>query len=272
MKPFLVTAVLVALATTGCSGAASDAHLASAADEMHTDRPTPAEVVHDPDSLLMGALVEPDGDGYRVSSAWSLGNRRVVATSDDGFETVTYERWRPRSLVRSAPRTPQIVGLEGLLTEEVHSLAPGVRAVVAGGDGATLFPFAKVARSTDGGGTWRTYDVSGVDRVTAYTSGQVVLPDGRMLVLLNQWSDDRNGHPSDRPHGPYVSAGDDWSHYAPTNPTFRPALSPTARGWPPTESIQASPGHGGVIWMTTHDGRVYASTDAARTFREIPVR
>ncbi|WP_101524310.1 hypothetical protein [Nocardioides houyundeii] len=65
--------------------------------------------------------------------------------------------------------------LAGLLQQRIPSLAPGVRAVVGGGDGATLFPFMAVARSVDDGRTWRRTDVRRFEGQMGYASGEVVL-------------------------------------------------------------------------------------------------
>jgi hypothetical protein len=153
-----------------------------------------------------------------------------------------------------------------------------VTAKVGGGDGATLFPFEATARSHDGGQTWTTYDVAAVDGERAYTSGQVVLSDGRLLVLLTSWSDDRRSRPGPRHHGLWVSDGDDWSRFTPYDEaSFLPPPGPPPAGGRLAElswqaSLGADPQRGGVIWLQGWDDRLYVSSDAARTFRAIPAR
>ena len=163
-------------------------------------------------------------------------------------------------------------GLTGLLPWTADSLDPDVVGVAGGGDGATLFPFARIARSTDGGSTFAAVDVPATQGARAFGSGFVVLADGRLLALLDHWSDDRDGRPSDRWHGLYASTGGDWSAYAPVRPDFTPAPSPAPRGFSPLVSLEADPARGGVVWTRTWEGRLYVSTDGARTFKEAATR
>jgi hypothetical protein len=167
-------------------------------------------------------------------------------------------------------------GLAGLLVNTVQSLDDGLQARVGGHDGATLFPFEKVARSTDDGVTWTTYDVPKIGGERAYVSGGVVLRDGRHLALLGSWSGDRRHHPGVQHHGLWVSDGDDWSSYVPVEPVFEPALTPAPgrvlTEWSSLDSLQVSPTGGGVIWATSWDDRLYTSVDGARTFTEIAAR
>jgi hypothetical protein len=283
VKTAAVLALLLLL--TACSEAGGDAPTATQGTESasptatptHPADPTPEEIVGDSHARLVSVKVRRTPAGLHVAAWWRVDNGdatgaggAIVESSDD-FATSRARTWT-EAWYDERRQPLDVPGLEGLMQQPTTSFARGVRAVSGGSDGATLFPFEAMARSTDGGVTWRTYDVARVDDARAYSSGEVVLPDGRVLALLDHWSDDRNGHPSDRPHGLYASSGDDWSHYSPYPATFRPALKPAPRGWPPVQSLQASAGRGGVVWMTTYDGLVYASTDGARTFREIRVR
>lgn len=267
----IAAALVLLIMLSACADAEGEAPTSTHATGAAS--PTPEEVVVDPDAQLVSVKVRRTPAGLHVAAWWRVGNddNGTITESDDGFATSRVRPWTEAWY--TATRQPlDIPGLEGLMQQQTTSFAPDVRAVSGGSDGATLFPFEAMARSTDGGATWTTYDVPKVDGARAYSSGEVVLTDGRVLALLDQWSDDRKGRPSDRPHGLYVSAGDDWSHYVPFPATFLPALTPAPRGWPPVQSLQASAEDGGVIWMRSYDGLVYASTDGARTFREIRVR
>ena len=82
--------------------------------------------------------------------------------------------------------------------------------MLQGADGATLFPFVAVHRGTRDGASWEGIPQSRDPR--AYAGPGVVLPDGRLLVDLVGWSDDRAGRPA-HPRGPYVSDGDDWTTF-----------------------------------------------------------
>ena len=160
---------------------------------------------------------------------------------------------------------------ESLMWGPVVSLAVGVQAVVGGGDGATLFPFEQVARLSSAGDVV-SYDVEQPEGVMGYSSGDVVLTDGRVLTLLADWSDDR-GRPSSRHHGLWVSAGDDWASYTPVEPVFSPPLTaPPRAGDAALRVLSASVDPDPVIWIQTWDDKVYVSTDDAATFRELPIR
>jgi hypothetical protein len=159
-----------------------------------------------------------------------------------------------------------------LLASPVTALRTGTLAVQWGGDGATLFPFERVSRSTDSGGTWSTVDVVRPDGVMPYSSGSVVLSDGRLISLLDNWSDDRRGKPSDRVHGIYASNGSDWSTYRPLASVFRPALHDEPKHWSAIDSLRASADPDPVIWVTTWDKLLYVSTDDGQSFRQIRAR
>jgi hypothetical protein len=199
--------------------------------------------------------------------------------SEDGFRTTTEEQWSQQryqelfpELVDRKPDPPSA----GLLATEAVSLASGLseglRAFVLGGDGATLFPFERTMRSTDGGDTWTASDVPMTHGQRAYVTGQVVLSDRRLLVLLANWSGDRGGRPSALHHGLWISDGQNWGHFAPWKPRFTPGLEPTERGWSPLQSLGASTSDtGGVIWVLTAN-KLYVSVDEAQTFGAIPAR
>ena len=292
--PAVLLPLLVALLASGCSTGPRTGPVVSTATSATagahpqasstTVRRTPAEVVTDPDSRLLAVAVTRRSRGFRVVTGWACVERhcrrdRAIAVSQDGFRNVRQVRWTGRNEERLLQRRLLLPGfptrdtaMKGLMAQQLHSLAQGVIAVVGGGDGATLFPFERTGRSTDGGRTFTTVEVSSPASAQPYSSGGVVLPDGRLLVLLDHWSDDGAGQPSDRWHGLYLSAGDDWSSYAPQSAEFAPPLTPAPRGFSPLVALTGSPAHGGVVWVQTWDDRVYVSTDGAASFRRIRIR
>jgi hypothetical protein len=207
--------------------------------------------------------------GGRTFGAIVTGTGRMTSAS---YAPASYRAWTEGE----PPAAPSPVpGMGDLLPEDVVTLSDRTRAQVSGHDGATLLPFERVARSVDGG-PWERFDVPRTRGRMGYTAGQVVLPDGRLLVLLDAWSDDRPGRPSPVWHGLWVSDGADWAAYRPWRPSFRPALPASGRRpWGPLDSLGAAIGarqtSGPVVWVTAGN-RLYVSTDGARTFREVPAR
>jgi hypothetical protein len=233
--------------------------------------------------VLVGARVQPQAGGFRVVSWWRLrldisSTRQAIATSDDGFATATYERWSQKGFYGAtpAPELPEPPAPDDLLAWPLPSLvespSEGTMAYALGGDGATLFPFEQTARSTDGGESWTTWDVPTVAGQRGYLNGGVVLDDGRLLVLLGNWSGDRPQRPSSIHHGLWVSDGDDWGRFTPWEPTYSPPLDPTADGWHPRSSLEATWWKRDVIWSVTSFGQPYVSTDDGQTFTAIPAR
>lgn len=283
MRTTVVALLLVAL--LGCSTAESTLPApASVSAGPTVDRRSPEEVAQDPGARLVTARIVRTASGLRVAAWWEYdekGSRRerAIAVREPGT-VPTYESWSRRRWSELAPITPQPTAvpgsLEGLMVNEIVSLQPQVSALVGGGDGATLFPFQKVARSSDDGATWTTYDVPEIGGERAFTSGEVVLPDRRLLVLLGSWSGDRRNHPGQQHHGLWMSTGHDWSTYRPVQPVFKPTLRPPPGGWlaawSSLDSLWASSTDGGVIWAQTWDNRLYASIDGARSFAEVPAR
>lgn len=245
-------------------------------------RPTLKQIVHDPRSMLNTVAVRAGLTGYTVTAWWTLvrGNKvyGAIVTSDDQFQSASYERGSSATWAKHQPLTkkmppPSLDAFNGLLASPVESLAPGTRAFVAGGDGATLLPFQAVARSTDGG-AWEAYVIPKTQGDQAYDDGDLVLPDGRLLVLLDWWSSDR-GWTKPRPedHGLWISDRDSWATYTPYHPMFSPGLTPSDL----ITGIDAEPGAGrqashGLVLATTRDNRLYVSTDGAQTFHEIKAR
>lgn len=239
-------------------------------------------LVHDASAALQAVDVRRGPEGYAVSAWWTL-NRKghlqgAIATSDDGFASAHYEPgsragWaRHNPPVTTAP-PPALAAFRGLVTSPVASLDPRTRAFVGGGDGATLLPFDVVARSTHGG-RWRAYVVPRTHGDRAYDDGDLVLPDGRLLVLLDAWSSDRGpARPGPEHHGLWTSAGDDWASYAPYRPVFSPVLGAAdavagVEGRPAAGSEAPS----GLVVATTRANLLYVSTDGARSFRRIRAR
>ena len=244
-------------------------------------RPSLPQVVAAPHATLSAVMVRPGPDGYTVRAWWLLAWRHrtlgAIVTSEDGMRTASYVAGSYRAWTKGQPALPKpspVAGMGDLMATDVFSLRDGIRAQQGGGDGATLDPFQRVMRSVDGG-PWQRFDVPRTDGQQAYTGGQVVLPDGRLLVLLDAWSGDRRGRVNPVWHGLWTSAGDDWSSYRPWKPTFSPALPAADRPFGSLQALGASldpdQTRDGIVWMSTRN-RVYVSTDQARSFLEIPAR
>ena len=204
---------------------------------------------------------------YASCAATAEGAQLCLGGPADGVMTVRWTRdggasWQAHDFMERP----------NLIAAPITALRTGTLAVQWGGDGATLFPFERVSRSTDSGRTWSTVDVVRPDGVMPYTSGSVVLSDGRLVSLLDSWSDDGRGKPSDRPHGLYASNGSDWSSYRPMRSVFRPALHEAPKRQSPIDSLQASADPDPVIWVTTWDKLLYVSTDDGQSFRQVRAR
>lgn len=267
----LVPVLVIGLLLSGCS--ADDAPDPDPAPiSVAPMPPTPHQIVQDPDAVLMEIRVA-GRDNRSVTSAWQLGRRRAIVHTEDAFETARYLRWTQHRAEKWLPSgrrfgRPHLVGLDGLLTWAAPEIGHLGVAVLGGGDGATLFPFEKVSRFD--GRRWTAYDVPKVRGQRAYTGGGVVLPDGRLLVLLDHWSGDRRGRPSATWHGLWASEGDDWTSYRPWRPPFSPRPVQPRFG-SAVASLAGSSGRDGVMWVTTWDGHAYVSEDGT-AFREIRSR
>jgi hypothetical protein len=276
-----VTLLASALATGCAEPVAPDATPTSAIPT--TTRVTPEQVVADPRSRLVGARVSRTPHGYAVKAWWRLidghHSRDAIARSDDGFAEATYQRWSDRAFYGDRPprRDPEPPAEPGRLAWPLTSLVVGVSegtlGSALGGDGATLFPFEAMARSTDHGESWTTYDVPQVEGERGYLSGGVVLDDGRVLALLDRWSGDRARRPSAVHHGFWVSDRDDWSDFAPLHPVFTPAVDAPDGQHPPFSSLEAGTTGGlTVVWTVVEGSRLFVSVDEGATFTEIPAR
>lgn len=232
--------------------------------------PSLQDVVTDPDAQLIAASAVLRHGRVLVTAAWRTGSRRAIVRSDDRFATVTYRRWT-MAHARAAfdvPVDPEPGVLPGLLARSVATVGGTGEAMVGGGDGATLLPFEAAARLE--GTRWLRYDVPRVSGELAYVEGAVVLPDGRLLALLDHWSGDRGRHLSTPHHGLWVSDGGDWGSYAPYRPRFVPARSAIGKSAFPMADLGGTSGPSGVVFVRSGDS-FYVSRDG-RVFRQAPTR
>ena len=211
-------------------------------------------------------LVEVQGDGTgRLEGIvrTGAGPASVFVWSDDGGET-----WSEHDLP----------GEETSMFGLTPSGDPGTAAVIGGADGATLFPFIDVSRLDRASGTWQQ-TLQPRDPL-AYIGPQAVLPDGRLLVNVQAWSDATFKKPGARPTGVYTSDGADWSTMVRLEPGDESGLAPGER-----EQVLA--GQPGVVGMTVVPGdvtvyvaagggggssAVYAVTDSGRRWERVAVR
>ncbi len=114
---------------------------------------------------------------------------------------------------RTWHRMPLPPGDRHLMVGMIPTVDDSVHALQLGGDGATLFPWDTVLKSTDGR-TWTPYDgPDDPDDPKGYGNPVAVLPDGRLVLNIDGWSDWRKNHPPAHPLGLY--AGADWAHLKP---------------------------------------------------------
>ena len=273
----LALTTILPFGLVACSGnepaPAAGRPAASASDHASPGRGAAAEdVLRDPHARLLQVTVVLRHGRTLVTAAWQAGSRRVIVSSDDRFATVTYRRWtttRARAVFggRVDPE-PGVLG--GLVTQPVATVGSTGEAMVGGGDGATLLPFEAAARRD--GTRWRRYAVPRVAGELAYVDGAVVLPDGRLLALLDHWSGDRGPRASAPHHGLWISHGDDWGSYSPYRPRFVPGLrAARPRGASSLVELGGTSGRSGVVWVRTSREQLYVSRDG-RTFEEEPTR
>jgi hypothetical protein len=143
--------------------------------------------------------------------------------------------------------------------------------VIEGADGATLFPFVAVHRARSAGGAaFERVPLPGDPR--AYLSGEAVLPDGRLLVAIEAWSDTAPGPEFVTPPGLYVSAGEDWSTYEEVE-VGAPyaALDDFQPSWLGTVVTADSV----IVFLKAPPGdqnAAYSSSDGGLTWRAVPGR
>lgn len=255
--------------TTGPAGATSSVSAAPPATDEAEGR----------DRVLARLAVTRRGDrlSFRALWTWGPGRRHQELVLGDGARRDRVPAPAGRDLRAAFPAPPVPGPLEAsrvfarLLPLEVPSLRRGTRVVIGGGDGATLLPFQRLAVSED----WDDWSITPLplfDGERAYVSGAVTLRDGRLVALLDHFSDDRPGQPGDRHHGLWASERGDLLRYTPYRPRFVPPLRRPPDGWGALVSLDAARTPDPVVWATTWDHRLYVSTGAMRTFREVDAR
>ena len=217
----------------------------------------PLWTIFDGEHLTAAPLPEgaPDTNGITVLSDGSLVG--VEYADDPAFV-------RSTDLGKTWTRTPIDAGANALFT--VSDGGDGRAVVVEGSDGATLFPFVAVHRQEVAGGPFTTFTPESDPR--AFISGSAVLPDGRLLIGVESWSDEVSLVEAVTRPGLYVSAGDDWSTFeevvvgAPWTELdiFRPSWLATTR----TEDA--------VTIFLAGDHPAYSSSDGGQTWQLVPAR
>jgi hypothetical protein len=198
-----------------------------------------------PNGILLG-VVRTSGPKYSNSVVWS---------QDGGATWSEHQLFKGGSLVST---------IDSASTEPIL-------AVQQGGDGATLFPFDTVHRSTDGGMTWETFDESPDEM--AYLGWSLITPDGSLLVHIDAWSDGRIGRPSQHPIGLYLSDGENWADLryvqdlpASSHPRFLTSGF-TLGDYAATSSGELR------LWIHDYGGnRLFESGPGIHTWAEVPAR
>ena len=213
----------------------------------------------DPESGQGHVVPTPDGAMYLSGGSGLLqalvpGSARTAPRffwSHDGGAS-----WREHQLPKD----------DNSLFQLVPSAASDTMAVIGGGDGATLFPLAALYRGTRDGASWQVVERG---KPTAYGRGVAVLPDRRLMVEIEAWSDQRAGAPAPRPVGLYLSDGGDWADLSPmTVPGDMPPLAMIGQSVRPGEV---------TTYLAADDdadtpGTVYAVQDGGETWTTIAMR
>lgn len=257
---------------------------------------TPAEPVGGPsplgaDELLIGPTYDNDGNG--APTYWGVdpdaGTAHPLRVPDLASQVVQMPGGQLRAVDwvgdysysdsggRGWTHVPGPDVRAGVAALRRIPIAPaGLHALIQGSDGATLYPLVAAHRLTDPTvPTWASYP--GPTDPTAYIGGEVVLPDGRLVVAAVAWSDNNRSR-AGTPPGLYVSAGSDWSALSWVAPGA-PFDTATAR-WDPTllDATLIDPdapggGSGARLTVLGPDGReAYATTDLGATWTPVPAR
>lgn len=150
-----------------------------------------------------------------------------------------------------------------LSAELVPSTSDSQQVLLLGGEN-TVFPWDDVLRSTDGR-TWTTY--RGPDDPRGYVDESVVLPDGRLLMNVDGWSDQYRSRPSVNLRG--LWAGSDWSRLRPVPPAG-PFAGQDVHGYVPSILDIAVTSRSVALYALTPDQRgVVASTDGGEHWRRV---
>ena len=186
--------------------------------ETVTEPTKPAKPARDfiadrPGANLIASKVEASATSqgfYDVTALWSdpkADIQEFVTVSAGGKETqIPYTDKRYSQLFDlTYPTDKTQPPLDDMLVRPIHSMQPGVSAVIGGGDGTEGLTFERVASTNDDGATWQSFDIPEVDGQQSLFSGGVVLRDGRLLVLLNSATHDVL----------WISDGADWSTLTP---------------------------------------------------------
>lgn len=235
-----------------------------------------------PGSRLQDAYVtRADDDSLQVDTWWQVtqGNAQGtgqgdILSSDDGFASRDVTAWTQAAAEKAfppptsdAPDSP--AEFEELLASPGDSALPGSQVLLGSKPGPARLEFAAVAVTDDSGASWEVAQVPAIQGQTPSASAAVLLPDGRVLMLLNDWSGDRPGRPAAINHGLWISAEGDRSSYLPYRPAFSPGLEQAESGDAGIDTLRAD--DTGVVWVTSGD-RLFVSTDGAVTFTEVAAR
>jgi hypothetical protein len=222
--------------------------------------PVAAGQVLVPLSIFRWAAVDPvTGRGHRATVPADFG---TVQIGNDGSLRPTAHKRHRYVWSDNGGATWQETPLDatGMLSSAA-SLPGDPVAVLEGDDGATFFPLQYVHRSVDGGRTFEQIELFSNYERMAYGGPAAVLPDGRLLVDVDVWSDSELGGKHQRPVGLYISNGDDWSVLTPV------PGSPQDAGF----QLQTSPD--GILALALRRGQeTLASTDGGVTWEPMRLR
>ncbi|WP_151083166.1 hypothetical protein [Nocardioides cynanchi] len=180
--------------------------------------------------------------------ALTLGHPRYFWSADGGAA------WHEIALPHLDP---------GQWAELVPTTSDALHVLVVGGEN-TVFPWERVLRSD--GRTWTSYD--GPSDPTGYIDTSVALPDGRLLMDVGGWSDQRGSRPSVNPLG--LWGGPDWAHPQPLPQGAPFAGRGVGRPEPLVVDTVLTPGSVTIYAQTPARTGVVSSADGGETWR--PVR